>query len=259
MISTIVERYKSLRNKKSEEQPDVDPLLNQTYLQLYRAQRAHHFLEVRVDGDDAIYQSMVLAVDPEEKTLLIDELFPTGFVGLPGQRVHVAIRQPEGRKIKFGSTILAQHEYEEAPVYVLAMPEAMDSDQRRNAYRLPIAGGYTIRPQFVGPDKQEYPARLCNVSTSGLALEVELDDPENFHRNKQLSHIAFDFAGINVDCDIAVRNVVVADEARHKVLVGAEFVDLPPLEQRVLEKSIMRIQRDRIRLGGEQETQMAIA
>lgn len=259
MILSIVDRYKSLTHKNDDHKSKADPALNQTYLQLYQAQRAHHFVEVRIDGDDAVYQSMILSLDPEEKTILIDELFPKGFVGLPGQRVHVSIRQAGGRKIKFGSAILEQHQHDEAPIYVLAMPAALDSDQRRNAYRLSIGGGFKIHPQFVGPNQESFQARLRNVSSSGVALEVEVDDPDYFRHNDHLSHVAFDFAGISFDCDMAVRSVAVTETDQSKVLIGAEFVDLPALEKRVLEKSIMRIQRDRIRLGGEMETQLAMA
>ncbi len=57
---------------------------------------------------------------------------------------------------------------------------------------------------------------------------------------------------------MAVRNVSVEPE-RNKVRIGAEFVDLPPLDQRSLERSIMRVQRDRLRHGGEMEARLASA
>lgn len=259
MIESLVERCRSLLGRDGKQQPKADSALNRTYLQLFQAQRKHYFLEVRVDGDDVLYQSMILELDPDEKTILIDELFPAGFVGLPGQRVHVEIRQPGGRKIKFATTILEQHSYDESPIYVLAMPRTLEGDQRRDAYRLPLAGGVEICPQFVGPDQRNYLARLCNVSSSGIGMELDLDDPEHFHYNDSLSHVAFEFAGITFDCDMAVRNVAATGPEHKKVWIGAEFLNLPALEQRVLEKSIMRIQRNRIRHGAEIESQLSVA
>ena len=258
MIDSLVERCRSLLGRSGKQQSRVDAALNRTYLELYQAQRKHFFVEVRVDGDDVLYQSMILELDPEEKTILVDELFPKGFVGLPGQRVHIGIRQPGGRKIKFSTTILEQHSYDESPVYVLAMPRNLDGDQRRDAYRLPV-GGVEICPQFVGPDRRSYLARLCNLSSRGVGMELDIDDPEHFRYNDPLSHVAFEFAGISFDCEMAVRNVALTGPDQNKVWIGAEFLDLPPLDQRVLEKSIMRIQRDRIRQGAEVESQLAMA
>lgn len=258
MITEWLQRYKSAVGGRATEQPKPDALLNQTYLKLFQAQREHYFIDVTVEGDDVVYQSMILSLDPEEKTLLIDELFPRGFVGLPGQKVRVNVRQPQGRKIKFSSEIMEQHIHDDTPLYVLAMPETLDSDQRRNAYRLPVGRALSVQPHFIGPDNRNYLARLRDVSSRGVAMEVELDDPERFRFDDSLSHVEFDFAGISFDCDMTIRNLSF-DDRHNKVLIGAEFVDLPPLEQHTLEKSIMRIQRDRIRMGADMETQLATA
>lgn len=258
MISDWLQRYRDARTRRDHEKPEPDFALNKTYLTLFQAQREHYFIDVEVEGDDVVYQSMILSLDPEEKTILIDELFPRGFVGLPGQKVKVSVRQPKGHKVKFFTTILEQHTDDDAPLYVLTLPAMLDSDQRRNAYRLPVSHALRIKPQFIGPDNRNYVARLCDVSSRGVGMELEVDDPEQFHYEDGLSHVAFDFAGISFDCDMKIKNLSV-DPSHNKVVIGAEFIDLPPLDQRMLEKSIMRIQRDRIRLGADMETQLATA
>lgn len=268
MLNSLLDRYKHFRDHsfghfgagKSQGRPKVDTVLNHIYLQLHQAQRSRSFVEVQVEDDDVIYQSIILSVDPEERTLLIDELFPNDFVGLAGQRVRISIRQNNGRKLKFNSVIREQYLDDGTPLYVLTMPEDLQTDQRRSSYRLPIGNNTLIESQFTGPDQQSYPAKLRNLSSSGISMEVAVNNIEDFdlHYNDKLSHLQFDFAGINVDCGLAVRNVEPLDEAHQSVLIGAEFVDIGPLEQRGLEKSIMRIQRDRIRYAGELESRMAV-
>jgi c-di-GMP-binding flagellar brake protein YcgR len=255
MITSFIDRFR----RKARTPSKADQSLNYTYLHLHQAQRNRDFLEVRVD-DDLLYQSMILELDPQERTILIDELFPTGFVGLAGQKVQVAIRQSGGRKITFDSVILEQHHYDGTPIYVLAMPTDIETDQRRSAYRLAITNNAAIDSHFIGPDQQSYSGRLRNVSSTGIALEImaAAEEANLFNYNDTLDHLKFDFAGINFDCDVAVRNVEVGDDDQDKVLIGAEFVDLPPIEKRVLERSIMRIQRDRIKYSGELETQHAM-
>ena len=236
----------------------ADKAFNSTYLQLFQAKRDHHLIEVMVDGDDVVYQSIILELDTDERTLLIDELFPTGFVGLPGQRVMISIRQQQGRRLSFRSEIVQYQLVDDAPVYVLAMPRDLDSDQRRNAYRLPINNDIVIESQFVGPDQKTYRGRVCNLSRTGLSLALDEAQSEAFRREDDVNHLRFDFAGINVDCTAKVRNIEVPETAQQPLRIGAEFVGLSPMVERSLERSILRIQRDRLRVAGQQEANLSL-
>ena len=110
MFSTLIDRYKSLRGNIEDGRPDAK--LNHNYLSLYQVQRDHRFLEVTIDGDDVVYQSIILELEPEERTILIDEFFPNDFVGLPGQRVSVAVRLDGGRKMQFKTDIVEKYLHE---------------------------------------------------------------------------------------------------------------------------------------------------
>ena len=259
MISSLLDRLK--RYSQVAAPVKIDSRVNQTYVRLHQAQRERSFIEVMVAGNDVVYQSMILELDPQEGTVLIDELFPLGFTGLPGHKVTLSIRLREGRKIKFDSVIVESHLHEDAPLYVLSMPKDVETDQRRSAYRLPIRN-VAIDSHFIGPDSLSYTGRLRNVSSTGISLEVETDGAANdlaFHYNDQLKHFMFDFAGVNVDCGVKVRSIEVDPSDDHKLVIGAEFLDLPLTEQRVLERSIMRVQRERVRHAGEVESQLIVA
>ena len=255
MITSLIDR---LRGKSSTK---ADNALNYTYLHLYQAQRNHDFVEIMIEGDEVAYQSMILASDPAERTILMDELFPTGFEGLSGQKVHLAIRQKGGRNIKFETIILQQHSYDDVPIVVLAMPQDIETGQRRNAYRLPINDAMTIGSRFVAPGGHIYHGSLRNVSSTGIAVDILLDDDvgANFQYSDILDELVFDFAGTHINCEATVRNINVGGADKNHLLIGAEFVDLPLIQQRLLERSIMRIQRDRIKLSGVYETDIALA
>lgn len=257
MITSLIDRYKYLTLKVRA--PKVDPLLNHTYLQLHQAQRNRSFVEVGIEGDSEIYQSMVLDINPEERTLLVDELFPRGFLGLPGQQVNLSIRQSNGRILTFSSVIKEQRLYKGSPQYILEMPKDLGSDQRRSSYRLPLVSGI-IDSRFNGPDQLPYHGRLCNVSSTGVAIEVAGESANSFHYNDPLNHVEFNFAGMNIDCQMAVRNVSEKPASYgERLLIGAEFVDLSMLEKKQLEKSIMRIQRDRLKFSGQPESGAVMA
>ena len=154
---------------------------------------------------------------------------------------------------------MQQLHYDNAAIVVLAMPQHIEIGQRRNAYRLPMTTAMTIGSRFVGPGGNIYQGRLRNVSRSGMAVDILLDDAkQNFQYNDRLDELVFDFAGAHIHCDAVVRNVNVDGAAKNHLLIGAEFIDLPPLQQRLLERSIMRIQRDRIKLAAAFEADMAL-
>ena len=254
MLSSLFERVRALRGRPEVAKP-ADGALNRIYLQLHQAQRQRHFLDVAIDGDHVSYQSMILALDPTEKTVLIDELFPKGFEGLPGQRLQVTVRQPEGRKLRFRSTILERHSHDGSPIYVLAMPRGVESEQRRNAYRLAV-GGADIPVHFSLHDKSVLVASLLNLSTSGIGLLLNEYDAEKLRYDDPLHRVRFEFAGLLVECDMTVRNVASFGEGSGGALVGAEFIQLPAQEQRALERAIARIQRDRLRRSSELESEL---
>lgn len=226
----------------------ANPSINKAYLMLHQFQRNRKFVEVNIVGDDAIYQSIILELDPIEQTVLIDELFPRGFQGLPGQKIKLKIRENTGHWVEFDSEILENHLYDGSPIYVIRMPQTLDANQRRGAYRLPIHERQQVASTFITPDQQLLHAQLKNLSASGLCMEINGDVSEEFHYDDELNHVAFDFAGMQYDCGLRVRSVI-AQEHKDKVvrtLIGAEFLNMSPFEERLLERSIMRYQRDKV-------------
>lgn len=224
----------------------IDPALNQVYLALHQIQRKRQFIEVSFDGDDVIYQSMVLEIDPHKKTLWVDELFPRGYEGLAGQAVSVCVRQEHGRKLRFQSVIIEPvDDAGNAPTYLLAMPASLEGDQRRSAYRLPLPKS-DIEPEFLDPDNNRHRARLNNLSVSGVGLVLKGDFSDIWHVGDAFSDVCFGFAGIDVNCELRVKSLQAVEGAVTCTLVGGEFVDLQAREQRLLARSIATMQRQRI-------------
>lgn len=240
MIKSI---FESFREKK----PTIDNSLNRVYLMLHEAQQRRDFVEVTIEGSDAVYQSIILELDPDERTILIDEFFPAGFRGMPGQLIHVRIRQAAGRALLFTTSITESHVHEDTPLYVLTMPLFLDTDQRRGAYRLPVTEDWPVESTFISPDRELLNARIRNVSATGLCMEIKGVLEDEFQRDDELSHVAFDFAGNHYDCGLKIKNILTEEDPIDHTLIGAEFINFPPGEGRLLERTIMRMQRDRVR------------
>ncbi len=213
--------------------------VRQVYLNLFDVQRSHALIEVGVDGTDAHYQSIILALDPEAGTLTIDELFPAGFVGLPGQPLTVTVRLDGKRRLTFNTHILARQNDQGLESYRLTLPEFVDYNQRRGAFRIQFRNGWGVASQFVAPDQHRCSATVRNLSSTGIRLELQ--DSAPVVAGDVLTDLQFEFVGRNFQCQADVRNVTNGDD--DSIILGAAFRDLSRVEQRSLERMIMQMQR----------------
>jgi c-di-GMP-binding flagellar brake protein YcgR len=227
-----------LRRRKSPP-PDLDALRH-IYLNLFDVQRSHALIDVVIDGSDASYQSIILGVDPEAGTVTIDELFPPGFIGLPGQPVTVTVRLDGSRRLSFASRItLRGRDADAVEYYQLMLPDALDYNQRRGAFRLKLGHGWSVTSDFLTPDLQRRSAAVRDLSSTGIRLALRQQAPLN--AGDELRDLHFEFAGRTFQCRAGVRNV--DSEGADGTVVGATFLDLPKPEQRSLERMIMQLQR----------------
>lgn len=218
--------------------------LREVYLNLFDVQRSHALIDVAIDGIDARYQSIIIGVNPERGILEIDELFPPGFVGLPGQPVTVTVRLDGTRRLTFNTHIISRHDDGRLESYWLALPESLDYNQRRGSFRLQLGQGWGVVSEFLAPDHARCSARVRDLSSTGIRLEVlggsrptEGDVLEDLH---------FEFAGRNYQCVADVRNVINSSDTSDRFLIGAQFRDLSRVEQRSLERMIMQLQRQQV-------------
>ncbi|MGI1680213.1 MAG: flagellar brake protein [Cellvibrionaceae bacterium] len=240
------------QKNKREKSGDIDLGFNHVYLALNRAYKNRDFLEVSVSGDTTIYQSILLEIDPEERTVLIDEFFPSAFVGLPGQKMDFSLRQAGGRSIVFEAKILERHEFDGSPVYVISMPDTLEENQRRVTFRMSVPESTKIDSSFIAPDKQAYAAKVCDVSSGGVCIETSGEITKALRAGDSLKNTSFEFAGIDIVCDLTVKNLVdkkdtEEDSSKAYKRIGAQFENLSISTRRQLEQSIMQLQREQLR------------
>jgi c-di-GMP-binding flagellar brake protein YcgR len=239
----------SLFGFKRDANAIVDLSNQQAFHYLQRAHQQREFVEVLLPGDDTIYQSLLLELDNEEKTILIDEFFPgTAFVA-PGQVLRLSIRQKGGRSLKFQSRVLETYHYDDAPLYVIAMPDFIDYDQRRNAFRLPVDSALAVDVDFTAPDQKIYCGRIGDISATGLSLHLPKAPECELLYGNRLENVNFEFAQITISSDLTIRNVPHKIEPDASVRIGAEFVNLSASQAKDLELTILQIQRERLRRG----------
>lgn len=232
---------------------DVELARHNVFLALQRAMMARAMLEVRLQGDDRLYQSLILELDSDEGTILIDELFPSTYEAFAGQWLNINIRQRHGRSLNFDVQVLQRHLYDGAPIYVVTLPEELDQEQRRASFRLPIDSGIVVESHFVGPDQCHHQGQLRNLSSGGLCLITNKEDDLALACDDVLQDLVFEYEGVAVECEARVKNVVTEIETHNAIQIGAQFQRLSNSERRQLDNLILRMQRQYLRNRDDSE------
>lgn len=208
-------------------------------LNLIEAQRASAIIDVDIDGAGGRYQSVILQVDPQVGSILIDELFPAGFSGLPGQPLTITVRRLDGSRSSFTTRVIERRNIDGADNYLLTLPASIAYQQRREVFRLRLGRRGGVVSEFQTADQQFCAATVHDLSATGICLELQ--NSVQVAAGDVLTGLDFDFEQQRFSCQARVRHVY-CDRAG-KIMVGAAFYDFPRLQQRALERLIMQQQR----------------
>ena len=227
----------------------VSPKLRDIYMTLFKIKRNHSFVQVKFLGDHVIYQSMILDVDPDEKTMTIDELFPKdeGFVGMEGHNVTLTVRD-KGLVISFETEVIQRGQSDGVPLYVIRLPSEIAKDQRRGAFRIDVASNYNISVEIESSEHCHLPVKVKDLSATGVRLEFEGDHSEIIKAGLILQSCRIRLGGYGeLICNLDVRNILISDEPNDHTIVGGKLVDVDIEQKRMLEKYIIKQQRLQLR------------
>lgn len=212
-------------------------------LNLIEAQRSRAIIDVSVAGSKQDYQSVILGVDVNTGSMLIDELFPAGFIGLAEQALTITVRRMDGSRVSFATRIIERSRHGEVDNYRVALPANIDYKQRREVYRLVLAQDSVVRSEFCTADRQFCSAQVLDVSVTGVRLELQ--NAIEIAPGDLLTGLDFEFAGNHFQCQADVRHV--HGDRFGGVAIGVAFRNFSRPQQRLLERSIMQLQRRSVR------------
>jgi c-di-GMP-binding flagellar brake protein YcgR len=212
-------------------------------LNLIEAQRSRAIIDVAVAGLKQDYQSVILGVDIGRGSMLIDELFPAGFIGLVDQTLTIKVRRMDGSRVGFTTRILERSRAGEVDNYRIALPANIDYKQRREEFRLAVVQESAVRSEFCTADHQFCSAQVLDVSASGVRLELQ--NAIEIAAGDVLTGLDFEFAGNHFQCQADVRHV--HSDRFGGIAIGVAFRNFSRPQQRLLERSIMQLQRRSVR------------
>ncbi|OUS26787.1 hypothetical protein A9Q99_16340 [Gammaproteobacteria bacterium 45_16_T64] len=230
----------------------------QTYLRLFQLKRAHRLMWIQAEGDDNVYQTVILHVDTEEPFILIDDPFPSDGVleGMVGSFVTLTFNEP-GESLCMRCKLLGKASGANSAVYQLSYPEELAANQRREAFRLPVEDSDVIgltaeslSPWLINTlDTPVSEPVVLDISAAGIRWALLGNLQEDLHAGKLLSGLELSVLGCDgfiVDIDVT-HSQWVPDERRGQdfghTVIGGRFVDILPQTARQLERYITLTQR----------------
>lgn len=215
------------------------------YDRLQFLQAHHEWIDVTVCKTGDRFQSLILALDPEQKELLIDELYPveTDRELDSGDRLEIVSRSQRA-PISFFTRILAAEMREGEAAWRLELPEDIGIQHSRGAFRVYVENevGLDIDIPFEGT---LIPAvRVINLSTDGIKLSLPMEAAEQLDRCSLFENVIISLPnGVYIDAKIEMRNRYSIRSPHPHILAGGKL-QVPNAQQQVkLQQYLAAVQR----------------
>ena len=224
----------------------------QVVIRLQQLVEERSFVDVRFPGRAAnTYQSLILKVDPLERFLLIDELFPShgAFFISPGDEVEItSVRR--GIPVRFTTWVksISIDEADGIPAYRLALPDAVEAKQRRTHFRVSVDPEAGVRLRIRGPESSKVLCTVTDLSHGGVGFSTQGNLSDRLRENNKLNGCLLSVPGASeIQCDLEVRSFEFRRQPYRHTVIGARYDKLTPSAEKQLEQYLVLIQRQQRR------------
>lgn len=212
-------------------------------------------LEATVPGGGPGLLSAVLDVDERRGQVILD--------ASPHATVErIVLAQPEVAfsarvdkvDVRFSCGPLSKIQYEGMPAYRAPLPDAMKYMQRREYFRIEVPAGHAAYCHAITPPTNDHPpreirTRIFDISGGGLSLFIPPGAEELLTAGTRFSSARLllpESTPINVTLRIRRNFRITRRGAMSQVCAGCEYLDLPTSAQSVIQRYLMRLDRERI-------------
>lgn len=215
---------------------------------LGRLQREHLLVKISIAETANSFNSMLVKIDAENRTMLLDVLHPSSahqqIIDKKDFNFYV---EQHGIKISFKGSVKKVVEDDEKPAYLIDFPDKLLYQQRREAFRAPISKDTLLTITLTSADKKKtYKGMIDNVSRGGLCLRFDHAEKCDF---EEFSHLSSQFVtteNIEMTCDVEIRNVTPDSVHRHTI-IGVKFKKLDKQQKRHIQNFALRMERKMIK------------
>jgi len=211
---------------------------------LGRLQRDHLLVSIGIRGTNTSFNSMLIDVDADKNTMMIDILHPTLAHEklMENKRFDFNVTH-KGVQISFSGCIKEMVEDDGKPAYLIDFPDELIYKQRRQSFRAPISKDMVLPITLTDSETGETCTGIINnISRGGLCLQFDHTVDYEFTKMSILSgnfHIKDDVA---ITCDMEIRNITINSEYRHTI-VGICFKKITKTDKRHIQNFALNMER----------------
>lgn len=216
-------------------------------IDLIEAQDQYSIIDITPVNTGRIYQSTILAVDAQTRSILIEEPFPNDIGDIVGQPIEMKLRLADNKYESLHSIVIAKEPGANSIRYRVTMPPNCTYSQRRGAYRFKLAASSARSCEFMFANTLFCKGDLLDISLTGA--RALLLHHSGIAIGDCIEHLQFEFANAWFDSRAIVRNISMTHEGLE--IIGVEWIDMPRMQLRRLEKTLAGMHRQRARQQAE--------
>ncbi len=210
------------------------------YRHLLALQEKRQLLEVVCSATGRTYQSMILAVNMQEQTIELDELFPQPY-GEPhrvGDQFQVK-HHHNGQILSFTGTVESIVQNRSGFIYTLTLPDTVQYRQRRRYPRIELSKESPLTIKLESPRNATWFATATNLSAGGMRLTIGGNIVDQLERNGHISLCEFELLhDIKIRCEAKVKAFRFCRRPYRHTEVSIEFMNCPVATKQQLESVI---------------------
>lgn len=197
-----------------------------------------------VVGDDetGTYATAVLAVFPDRQRLVLDELTPeAGHQRLLEEKTIRCYALLDGIRTSFGSQLVHHGSKDGISYYVLAYPEYILYEQKREDYRVRVARELRSAVRI----EERVEGQVHDLSLGGMGILFPAHS--HFHNGEILMNATIILPNKRtIQCDLEVRYIAEVPELNRK-RVGCRFLRLEAPARREIQRCVLYLEREELK------------
>ena len=203
-------------------------------------------LSVQLPGHEGLFNSLLLDVNPERNTILLDELSPSGGHDLARQVRQLRVRcQCQGVELSFACTIEIGQSQRGISFYRAPLPEAINYLQRRTNFRVRVGLNLAVPVQLPVESTATLSGELFDLSMGGLGANISTQ--VKLSRGQIIDTCSIQLPkGESIQTELEIR-FVRHDAQRQVQRIGAAFLHLLPQQEQALRKFVAQLEREMLR------------
>jgi len=201
-------------------------------------------LLVKADNGQSVFQSMLLTTDSYNQTLTIDELFPQSDIALQsGTPLYVEFVE-KGKTISFNSELITPTRDHGLPALLLRYPDVVESDQRRNSFRISLNPNQTVSAKLFQNSYENYFGVVKDISNHGLRINLSGNQSDQIEHGDVIPSCMIKLDDMSqIECQLTVRSKHYYSRPYRFTQIGAEITGIPLKHRHLLTNYVSHQQR----------------